>query len=213
MPSVPAPYGPPQNPGYPAPALAEADFVTELANLFPPGRAWAWARNASSIGISLLHGLAASQATTQARKNQLLVDSFPTTTVELLPEWQRSVGLPDPCAGPDQSFAAARAHLIARIENQGGQSIPYLIAYALALGFTITITQFSVLRFGARFGGRFQGVRWATAIQINAPATTVEYARFGAMRFGDRFASWGNAVLECELRRVAPGHLTLMFSY
>jgi len=199
--------------GYGAPQLGEDDFVVELGNLFPPGKAWAWTRDPASFGIALLHGIAASQAATHARKNQMLIDAFPATTVELLPEWEASVGLPDPCAGPDASVPARQAHVVARATNQGGQSVAYLIAYALALGFVITITQFTVLRFGQRFGSRFRGARWASAIQINAPTTTIAYARFGSARFGDHFASWGNAILECELRRIAPGHLTLIFSY
>lgn len=200
--------------GYPAPQLGSAEFVTELGNLFPPGKAWAWTRDPSSVGYALLEGIADTQAATHARKNQLLVDAFPATTVELLPEWQASVGLPDPCAGPDQSYPEAIAHLLARLENQGGQSIPYLVAYALALGFAITITPFTTARFGMRFGAsRFWSVAWANAIQINAPETTISVARFGASRFGDRYRTWGNAVLECELKRIAPGHLILIFAY
>jgi uncharacterized protein YmfQ (DUF2313 family) len=230
------PLVPPANPGYPAPALDEDDFVTDLADLFPPGRAWAWTRDPNSVGIGLLHGLALSQATTQARKNQLLIDAFPATTVELLPEWEASVGLPDPCSGPDASLAARQAHVVARIKNKGGQSIPYLVDYAFALGFVVTVTPFATLRFGSRFGTRFYDTAWATTIKVNtstsfevarfgsarfgdpftswgAAPTTIRPARFGASRFGARFSMWGNAVLECELRRVAPGHLYVLFAY
>jgi uncharacterized protein YmfQ (DUF2313 family) len=34
-----------------------------------------------------------------ARANNLLIDAFPGSTYELLPEWEATLGLPDPCAG------------------------------------------------------------------------------------------------------------------
>ena len=140
---LPAPYVPPPPPGYPLPQLGEDDFLAEVQNLLPPGKAWS--RAPDSNMTAFLRGFALTQAATQARKNQLLGESPATidTLVELLPEWEATLGLPDPCAGPDQSFPERQAHVLARIENKGGQSIPYLIAYALALGFVITITQFA----------------------------------------------------------------------
>ena len=234
---LPAPYVPPANPGYPAPNLGEDDFVTDLADLFPPGKAWAWVRDAGSVGIGMLHALAASQAVTQARKNNLLNESPVTagTLVELLPEWESSLGLPDPCAGPDASIAGRQSHVLARIKNQGGQSIPYLIGYAADLGFAVTITPYAVFRCGARAGMRVLGTAWATTIRISssttfrvmrcgsarcgdplaswgAAATTFQVLRCGA-RAGGRLRTWGNAVLECELRRIAPGHLYVLFAY
>jgi uncharacterized protein YmfQ (DUF2313 family) len=130
-----------------------------------------------------------------------------------MPEWQATLGLPDPCAGPDQSYDLALAHIVARIENTGGQSIPFLIAYAAALGFTITCTEFAAAKVGDRIGERLNGPNWSYALQINAPATTISYARVDQNSIGDRLATWGNAVLQCELARVAPGHLYLLFSY
>jgi uncharacterized protein YmfQ (DUF2313 family) len=51
------------------------------------------------VQSQVLYGLAKSYERETARANNLLVDSFPLTTYELLPEWESSLGLPDPCAG------------------------------------------------------------------------------------------------------------------
>jgi uncharacterized protein YmfQ (DUF2313 family) len=195
----------------PAPALTEDDFLTSLQARLPRGRAWP--RDPDSNLTAFLRGFAAAQAVAHVQQSALLTDAFPIETHHLLPEWQATLGLPDPCAGPDQSYETQISHVKARIENTGGQSIPYLIGYAAALGFTITCTEFTTTVVGDRVGSRLNGANWAYALQINAAAATITYARANISVVGDPLASWGNAVLECEMRRVAPGHLYLLFSY
>jgi uncharacterized protein YmfQ (DUF2313 family) len=148
-----------------------------------------------------------------ARAANLLVDAFPTTTVELLPEWQLSLGLPDPCASATPTLADERAQVVARLTARGGQSAAYMIQYAATLGYTITITTFTFSRFGMLFGGTFGGADWANAWQINAPTFSARPFLFGSDNFGEPFQSWDATVLQCELQRVAPAHTTLFFVY
>ncbi len=199
------------SPAQAAPALDEDAFLGLLQNLLPRGRAWP--READAILTQLLRGLGKRQEAIHSRQLDLLFDAFPSQAAELLPEWEETLGLPDPCAGTDVTFAARQAHVAAHTANRGGQSVPYLVAYAADLGYQITITEFTPSRFGMRFGGCFRDSDWANALQINAPPETVHYFHFGADRFGDYFGQWGNAVLECEIRRVAPGQAVLIFSY
>jgi len=199
-------------PGRSAPILEETDFLDLLQNLFPRGRAWAWKDDPSSVGYGLLDAIALSEA--QAHQDYLskLADSPIGQLAQMVPEWQQTLGLPDPCVGPDASFELEVQHIMARLENRGGQSVPYLIAYALALGYVITITEFTPRRFGrARFGTRFWGDAWAHALQINGAPITVTPRRFTG-RFGERYATWGNSVLLCELKRVAPAQAILIFT-
>ena len=77
-----------------APDLGEADFLAALQAYLPTGPAWP--RDPDTIVTQILSGIARAQARLHARENQLLIDLFPATTVELLPEWEASVGLPDP---------------------------------------------------------------------------------------------------------------------
>ena len=61
--------------------------------------------------------------------------------------------------------------LVARIAAQGGQSSAYYIQVALALGYTITITEFQTAQFGvSTFGLPFYSNAWANAWQVNAPS-------------------------------------------
>jgi uncharacterized protein YmfQ (DUF2313 family) len=133
--------------------------------------------------------------------------------VEMLPEWEAALGLPDPCAGVLPTIAlrqgAVRAHLAAR----GGQSIPYFVSVATALGVTISVTEFAPSRFGDGFGGRFGGNAWAYVWQVNAPQTRIVPFYFGLGGFGEPFTTWGDVSLECVLNRIKPAHTILLFSY
>ncbi len=179
-------------------------------SLLPRGRVWS--RDVSSVQSRALLGLVTIYEDSTARANQLLVDAFPGSTYELLPEWELTLGLPDPCAGPAPTIQARRAQVVARLTAAGGQSIPYFTGLAKSLGYEVTVTQFMPSRFGKRFGTPFGGVDWAHAWQINAPTFTVNRLRFGDS-FGSPFSYWTNNVLQCELQSVKPAHTVLNFSY
>src|SRR5260363_17238 len=75
-----------------------------------------------------------------ARANRLLRDICISSTVELLPEWEATLGLPDPCTGPLSTVQARRAQAVARFANTGGQSAAHFIRMAAQLGYAISIT-------------------------------------------------------------------------
>jgi uncharacterized protein YmfQ (DUF2313 family) len=56
-----------------------------------------------------------------------------------------------------------------------------------------------------------QSWRWVWA--VNAPLNTVTYFRPGVSAAGEALASWGNAVLECEVQKLAPAHTLPIFIY
>lgn len=195
-----------------APNLLAADFLGAIQKLLPRGRVWP--RDQNSVQAQALAGLAPSYARNTARANYLLVDAFPGTTYELLPEWELSLGLPDPCAGDQPTIRARRNQVVARLANGGGQSVPYFIGAALNLGYSVTVTQYAPARIGqSRVGEPLCGTDWAFAWQINSPLNTVLRSRVGSSTVGEPLASWSNSVLECELNALKPAHTTLIFSY
>ena len=195
-----------------APFYKAADFLSAMQALLPRGRVWP--RSATAVQTQVLSGLAPCYERQTARANYLLVDAFPSTTYELLPEWEATLGLPDPCAGPAPSIPLRRAQVIARLTALGGASIPYLVSFAASLGYTVTITQYTQARAGMlRAGQPCNGYDWNFAWKITAPLNTIVRAKAGAMAAGDPLASWGNKVLECEFRAVMPAHTIPIFAY
>ena len=187
------------------------DYLALFQDLLPHGPVWP--REPDAVMSRTLASLMPVWARLAARDANLLIDAFPSTTVELLPEWEASLGLPDPCAGTSPTIQARQQQVVARFTADGGQSIPYFVQFAAALGYPITITEFAPSRFGRPFGLPFGGLAWAHTWQVNAPTFTVEQFAFGRDAFGEPYASWGNTVLQCELQRLKPAHTVLIFSY
>ena len=123
------------------PALSDADFQAALLRLMPRGRVW---RNDPESNLSALAGaLAPSWTRNTAAAAQVLIDASPATTQNLLVEWENSLGLPDPCTAPNPSIEQRQAAVRAKFGARGALTTAYFITLAAALGFTITITEFS----------------------------------------------------------------------
>lgn len=195
-----------------APIHLAADYLRAFQALFPRGRVWP--RDADAVQAQFLGALSPTYERQHLRANALLVDAFPATADELLPEWEETLGLPDPCAGPAPTLQLRRSQVVARLTGRGGQSVAYFVAVAARLGYTITVTQFAPFRAGlAAVGMPLCGEAWAHAWQVNAPLNTVTYFSAGQSAVGEPLASWGNEVLECELTALKPAHTALIFAY
>jgi len=194
------------------PTANASDYLWQFQRLLPRGLIWqrAWGTYQAEQLLTLmptwvrLHG----------RANDLITETFPCSTTELLVEWERSLGLPDPCTGPLDTLQERQRAVCTKFRARGGQSIAYYEQVASALGYTITITQFAPFRVGwNRVGDRLYGEEWANAWRVNGPQTTITYFRVGRSTVGEALRAWGNELLECTIRAIAPAHTTLIFAY
>lgn len=193
--------------------LKADDYLRQLQALLPPGPAWP--RDDDATITRLLHGLAEELARVDGRARQLLEEADPRTTAELFTDWERVAGLPDACAvafGGEQTTAQRRTALVGRLITVGGQTPAYFIGLAAALGYAITITEFSEHTVDDDVDHPLYDVAWSFAWQVNAALNTVTELTVDDT-VDDPLASWGNALLECVLRRVAPAHTIPIFSY
>lgn len=195
-----------------APSLTSADYLRAFQALMPRGRVWP--RDPDAVQTKVFSGLTQIYARNTDRANYLLIDSFPATTYELLPEWESTLGLPDPCAGVSPTVQQRRTQVVARLASSGGQSAAYYIGVAAQLGYGITITNYAPFRCGqSRCGQQLGNADWFFAWSVNAPLNTVVRFAAGQSAAGEPLGSWNNNVLECELKAVAPAHTVLQFRY
>lgn len=171
------------------------DYLAAMMSLGHRGRAWP--TEPGTVRSAVMIGLAQSYVRSGARAVNLIDDASPATTSELLPEWEKSLGLPDPCTVTDPSTAQRKAAVLAKFIATGGQSSEYFIAVAAALGYTITITELPT------------AYHW----QINAPSITVSFFHLGIGVCGDFFWTTDNTELECRIRAIMPAHTVLTFNY
>ena len=88
------------------------------------------------------------------------------------------------------------------------------LAFAAALGYTITITEFAPARADITCADDpCYEPEWAFVWQVNAPSITAEYACADTAFADDPLITIGNTVLQCELQRLAPAHTVLQFNY
>lgn len=114
-------------------------YREQLCALLPPGRAFSC--DAGTVLRDLLDGLSLELERIDARSVVLFGEALPDTTLEMLPAWERVVGLPDACSPLDTSIEARREAVLARLRAQGGQSAAYFIALAEWLGFPAGVVQ------------------------------------------------------------------------
>ena len=192
--------------------LSTADLTGLFLRLLPRGAVWPKAL--SALQPQAVAALMPVYQRLVARDNNLLVDAFPSTAVELLAEWEATLGLPDPCAGPDATIAQRQAHVVARLTQAVGSSIPALVGFAAALGYAITITEFAPARADSLVAdGPVYDPAWAFAWQVNAPGFVIKYFCADQSYADDPLETWASRVLQCELLRIAPAHTIPMFSY
>jgi uncharacterized protein YmfQ (DUF2313 family) len=118
------------------------DYITPFLNLLPQGIAWP--RESDSVLYRVCRGLAKIWGFVDSRAADLLErESDPRFTIELLPDWERAWGLPDPCFPAATTIGERQRMLVLYMTWLGGQSRAYFTQLMEWLGFTIHIEEFA----------------------------------------------------------------------
>ena len=191
---------------------SRTDYRDALAALLPEGEVWP--RDPSSTLMKVLGSLAVEFERLDARAAQLLAEADPTTTSELLADWEALVGLPDPCVSAPQTVAERRLALQGRLTSVGGQSKAFFIQLAARLGYIVTIDEFASAAAATAAGITFTGSEWAHIWRVNVPVSVgVRHFQVGGSTVGEPLRSWGNQVIECQFNRFKPAHTRVLFAY
>jgi uncharacterized protein YmfQ (DUF2313 family) len=135
----------------------------------------------------------------QAQADKLLKEMHPDTCYATLDDWERELGLPEPCTGKLTIRAQRQQAAVLKHAATGGLSRQYFIDLAAHLGFVITIDE----------GIDADPFKW----RVNAPAQPVTSFRAGINRAGTPLRWWNNIVLECAINRLKPAHTEVVFAY
>jgi uncharacterized protein YmfQ (DUF2313 family) len=195
-------------------ARALTDGLNEARALVPTGDAWT--RDPRSTWDKLLAGMSSWRGRVEVRADDVLRESDPRSTSELLPEWEEAVGLPDECLPVPASIAERRALVASRLVGEGGGSRRFFVELARAVGYIVTIEESvsdpvrcGTARCGDSLGGELLDFVW----KVRAPLALVREARCGSARCGDPLRSFGTELLECVINRAAPAHTLPLFIY
>jgi uncharacterized protein YmfQ (DUF2313 family) len=203
------------------------DYTQAFLTLLPTGQAWP--REPGSTLVGTVDGLCQYWGYVDSRAADLLErESDPRKTIELLPDWERAWGLPDPCFANPQTIEQRRSILILWMTWLGGQSRQYFTDLMAWLGYTIEIQEFSPFTCGISELGDTRSRDDATAGKnfrwyIGPPEQrfywTVEVGQVGLNWFRSASGELGvNHHLEfsipeeaaCLLQRWKPAHTELI---
>ena len=189
-------------------AVTAQGYVGQLLALLPHGRAWP--REPGTALRALLDGLAEEYARIDRRGEELLTETDPRSATELLPDWERLLGLPDECSAIGATLRARRRAAHHKLTGVAGLDEAAIVQAAAELGYTITITQLNQAMADAVQGIDTTGGRWRFVWWVNFDAP-VEY--FNTLSGVDEpLATYGrSAELECRIRAIAPAHTYPVF--
>lgn len=201
------------------------EYAQALTALLPQGRAWP--RNADSVIMKVVRGLAEIFGYVDRRAADLLeIEADPYRTIEMLDDWERNYGLPEPCVAEPLTLADRHSMLVRKITMLGAQSRAFFIGVAAWLGYTITITEYAPFMCGVSEAGDTRDeageYRWQIGPlemrfywTINVANAALSWFRSGESEAGiDPHLRIGLATdLECLLRRFKPAHTDIVFDY
>jgi len=208
-----------------------SDYGFAFLQLLPQGQAWP--RDPFSTLVLCIYGLADYWGFVDGRAADLLeTESDPRATRELLPDWERNWGLPDPCIiNPPTALAERRADLVAKMTLLGAQSRAYFYGVAEKLRYNIEITEFAPYMTGVSRCGDTRGqfnpgdpnhyhwtlgppeIRFYWTIHVSAKKLT--YFHCNSSQCGiDRLLRIDIADdLECLFNRWKPAHTKIVYDY
>ena len=116
------------------------EYRFQLQSLLPKGRFWT--RQETAKLTEILNGFGEEFARIEERSEDLITESIPSTAVETLTEWETDYNLPDQGKDIEESTEGRQSVIKAKYIAVGQQDKGYFEEIALALGYTITITEF-----------------------------------------------------------------------
>jgi len=194
---------------------ARPDYFEQLVLLQPPGLALP--QDANSDWGRLLQGLALEPERIEGRAADLVRESDPRATVELLEDWERAYGLPDPCMPAGATLQERRAALLKRITDIGRQDLVWYAEIAAMLGYDVDIEEYHPFVCGqSECGGQDvcgpEETRYWWNMTIYGPRLVL--FRCGESMPCERLGDWQAAEdLECMIRRNQQAHTLVTFTY
>lgn len=195
--------------------MLRADYIQQLIGLMPTGPAWN--TEAGSVTMSLLGVIAAELEYINARADRLLQEALPSTTIELLEDWERAAGLPDSCSVLADTRAERVAALVSKITRSGGQSLRFFQELAQSLGYNIEITEYRPFMCGISHCGtdpltEGHDVRFVWHVKVMN--SKLLYLRCGSSTLDARLLDFRTADdLACVLMKLKPAHTELIIGY
>jgi uncharacterized protein YmfQ (DUF2313 family) len=202
------------------------DYTQAFLALLPQGQAWP--REPGSTLVRASDGLMQYWGFVDGRAADLLErESDPRKTIELLPDWEKAWGLPDPCFPKATTIGERQRMLVRYMTWLGGQSRQYFQNLMEWLGFTVTIKEFAPFMAGISNVGDTRpqpsdNFRWYVGppeqrfywtVEVGTPSITWFRSSSGQAGVDPHMRLGIPDDLQCLLNRWKPSHTDLVMDF
>lgn len=190
-----------------------ASWLAALQALLPPGRAFT--REPDAVLTKVLSAIAAMLLATQIKLESVLDQADPRLATNMLPDWERLLGLPDACTPAGQQVADRQRAAWQRFTEQGGASFAYFIGIAEQLNEPgVTITEFRMANCNSNCNAALHGLAdvFTWRANIPHPALNVRLANCNSP-CDVALQEYTPSTIECALTERKPAHTNVIFAY
>lgn len=148
-----------------------------------------------------------------AGSQRLLQAITPFEAGDMLPDWERLLGLVPPSGAPYQQRLEA---VLAKLAETGGLSIPYFTRLAQRLGYSIAIDEPQPFRAGVNCAGDtlwIEDIIWVWHVDVQGASTRFYQFHAGQSAAGEALTSFADPVIEAIFNDLKPGHTFVYFTY
>lgn len=204
-------------------AKSQARYLALLKSLLPRGAAWN--RDPDSILTQVLSALADEFSRIDGRGDDILLESYPGSTTELISEHEEDFGIPEEGRNLGSTLAERRADLSAKWVAVGQQDKGYFINVAEKLGYTVTITEYKpfwcgIGASGDSCGGLVNLFYWKVNVDIDGTEVGFDIGfdtGFPSLEKDDIDYIWTLVrsldVIIFEINKIKPGHTIALYDF
>jgi uncharacterized protein YmfQ (DUF2313 family) len=187
-------------------------YEAAIKGLFPKGKAFKFLSDKSLN--STVKAIALPFYRVDNRAKELIEEMNPLFTLELLPEWERVLGLPNSCsATEDVTIQERRFQVLSKLSIQGGQSKQFYINLIKSLGFNIEIKEHSPFVAGSSAGDDLANTTdWQFTWDVVVLEAAVYYFVAGSSA-GESLRVFRNEIVQCFINQMKPAHTFVRFIF
>lgn len=193
-----------------APSTKQADL---FAAHLPIGGVFNAVREEGTTFRALIEGLGTEYLRTEENIFDVCQEMDPQITNDLLPEWERSVGIPDSCFSTTGDIERRRQAVLLKLGGFRVQTTQDFIDLAAILGQVIEIeagadSGIYPMKYPARYFESAKRARFTMIVHFPESTANTKYNQTYPGPYG---VATGD--VECLIRRTAPSTVDVIFSY
>lgn len=207
-----------------------AKYKQLIVDFLPSGRLWDVINQPTLAAV--LESLAVELARVDDRVGDALFEADPRQSIELLPDWEALLGLPDECSPENPTIDERRAQVLQRFTSVGGLSGAYYEFLTAQLGYPSVVTKplpfrvgrsrvgdaltndFDIpFRVGMTVGNSLHDVGWLFYFNVEVPIVAAVLFEVGRSTVGDPLRSFHNELIECTIKKLKPAHAGVTFTF